>query len=346
MKLHNKKKVSWVKDIEIGKVKEGFICGVKTVRMEGSSYRFTIYDKTGELEAETPVSKSPELTDGIYVVDVGLILKKGVKTGVVKAMRPVEPGKDEYTTLDIYTGLSPEKVAQYTFLCKQAIESVRNHDGMAGNEGYGRLLDLYFTEEEFAVLASKPASVNGAGRYVGGALALVANLTALTKDVSIEMKRLCNGIYGEEIDYPLMLTACLLSMSGVAEYIGEDMKKTPKGLARGYYSLVQSRLDVLFEQAQLSELGRDRLLNTLHCLYPGTGALKSVTLESSICRMVLALYSEVDEVFAYLAESPTEEDKARGYRYSTELRRMFFLRGNDMDGVENTEGGECNERVS
>lgn len=343
MKLHNTKKVSWIKDFAAGKLFEGFICGVKAIRAEGSSYRFVIYDKTGEMEAEMPVSRIPSLGDGIYVMEVAVIIKKGPKVGIVRSIRPAEPGKDEYTALDIYTGLSAEKVAQYKNLCLGAVSSVKNHDERGGKEGYGRLLELYFTDEEFNLLASKPASVKGAGRYIGGALTQVANLAAHTKNFALENKRLGNGIYGEEIDYPLMLTACLLSMCAIGDYIGDDFKKTNKGMARGYYSLMQTRLDVLFDEAHLTEKGRDRLLNTLRCLFPGTGALKSITLESSICRAMLALYTEVDEVSAYLAEAPTDEDKVRGYRYSEDLKRAFFVY-DDAEGE--TEGGEKNERVS
>ena len=323
MKQQETRKTVWLKDLVVGTITT-VIAGAGNISAgETGACSFTMYDKSDEVDAVIPAGrKGDTLTDGVYVFEMSVVLKKGHKQAIIKKWRRAEES-DNYSPMDIYTGISGEKAALYEKVIRGAVRAVTKQD--KEQRGFDKLLNLYYTEEEFSVLSTRPASVNGAGRYGGGALALVANLAVLTKDFAYDLQQMGNGLYGETCDYALLITASLLSMSGVRDYIGDDNMKTSRGLARGYYSVMQTRLEPLMEKAGISEYESDRLLNMLHCMFPGTGALKSITWEASICRAIMALYTEMDEVSAYLAESPSDEELARGYRYSERLNRLFVL---------------------
>lgn len=343
MRQQEELKRTWLSEVKVGSVLTGVIAGAKNGRVDENACLFTMFDKTGELEAMIPAGRNNGvIEDGIYVFEMSVVIKKGHKTAIVKEWRKAER-TDAYSPMDIYTGLDPERILLYQKVIRGAIATVEKQD--KDMRGFYTLLNLYFTGEEMEVLARRPASVNGVGRYAGGALALVTNLAVLTKDFAYDLQKMGNGLYGEQCDYALMITACLLSMAGIAEYVGDDSRKSPKGLARGYYSVLQTRLEPLMEQAGVAPYEQDKLFNMLHCMFPGTGALKSVTWEASICRAIMALYTEVDEVAAYLAEAPSEEDLARGYRYSERLNRMFVI---PMEQTAAAEGkaGDAHENAS
>lgn len=326
MRIHEKRKEIWIEQLSVGQLYEGVICGVKNIYAIEELWKCIIFDKSGELEAELPKSKMDGiLADGIYVMSFTVIMKKGHKTGLIKEILAVEKCSAVFHPMDIYSGISVEKRDYLQKLVMIAVSYVEEEEQKSNEGNFSKLLRLYFTEEEFHLLSIRPASVNRACRYAGGALVLLVNLTYMAKDVALEYRRLSSGLYGEKMDYMLLITACLLSMSGIRDYVTDNMNKSPKGFARGYYSLVQSRLEPLAAEAGLTELETDILLNTLHCMLPGVGKIKSVTLESSICRAVFALFMEMDEICTYLAESPSEAEIESGYRYCEQLQRPLLV---------------------
>lgn len=348
MKGHAAKKDAWIKDVCTGNVYSGFIAGIKNLRREQDIYFFFFFDKTGEIEAKL---HSSILTEGVIdgdevVADFSFIRKEGHKIAMVKALRRADPHKDHYNAMDLYTGLDGKHVDGYKTMIRGAIDYVGKYEQerMAGKRQerhYYALLSAYYTEEEFEMLASRPASVNGAGRFLGGALVLIVNVTYAAKDVAIEFHRLGNGLYPVDMDYTLVITAALLCMAGMRDYIGPDLKKTRKGIARGYYGLLQERLLPLCRECQLTGDEEDKLLNTLMCIFPGCGAVKSVTVESSLLRGIYALYEEVDEAALFQSESPDEASRIKGYCYSERLNRPFLIM---QQGKE--EGDSQDERIS
>lgn len=348
MMHHEAKKEAWVKDTCTGNVYSGFIAGIRALRREQDTYFFFLFDRTGEIEAKLHSSiLADAVVDGEeVVVDFSLIRREGHRMAMVKALRRADPQKDRYNAMDLYTGLGEKQVDGYRAMVRRAIDYVGKYEQerMAGRRQerhYHALLTAYYTEEEFGLLASRPASVNGAGRYLGGALALVVNVTYAAKDAAVEFHRFGSGLYPVEMDYALVITAALLCMAGMRDYIGTDLKKTRKGIARGYYGLLQERLIPLCRECQLTGDEEDRLLNTLMCMFPGCGAIKSVTVESSLCRGIYALYGEVDEAALFQSESPDEASRVMGYCYSGRLHRPFLL-----ERQENEEGGGLDERIS
>ena len=348
MMYHEAKKDAWVKDVCTGNVYNGFVAGIKNLRRDQDIYLFFLFDKTGEIEAKLHSSILEDgMIDGDEVVaDFSFIRKEGHKIAMVKALRRADPQRDHYNAMDLYTGLDKKHVDGYKAMIMRAIDYVGKYeqertDTKHQERHFHALLTAYYTEEEFRTLASLPASVNGIGRYLGGALALIVNVTYAAKDVAIEFHRFGNGLYPVDMDYSLVITATLLCMAGMKDYVGPDLKKTRKGIARGYYGLLQERLLPLCRECQLTEDEEDKLLNTLMCMFPGCGAIKSVTVESSLCRGIYALYGEVDEAALFQSESPDEASKIMGYSYSDRLNRPFLI-----NRQEEEERGDLDERIS
>lgn len=341
MRIHENRKNVWVDGLSVGKQYENFIGGIKNVRNEESKCCFTLFDKTGEIEAEMPKGKGTisHVNGIVYVTDIAICMLKGHKTAVLRSIRFAESEKDLYNPMDIFQGISveaAEKFKQHIRLAVQYVIDTENAQHIT--DGYGKLLSLYYTDEELKLLAEKPGSVNDNARYAGGALVTVCTVTYMAKDICREYTRFDNGLYQQKIDYILLVSACLLCMCGMTAYVGDDLNKTRKGYARGYYSLMQTRLEELFAASGISEERADKLLNTLHCMFPGAGAIKSVTFESSICRSVFLMFSEMDRVADFLSQSPTEDELERGLRYSPELERPFLVA--ERKKIENMEDSD------
>ena len=328
MKLHETRKDVWVDNLDYGNHYDGFIGGIKQIVETQDHYQFLIFDKNGEIPGAIPkASMDSPLTEGIYSLVMNVKMEEGVKKAVVKSIGKASEGN--YNPMDIFQGISRETRGLLVKRIKVCIGQVLKCERQKGEGHYGNLLLKYFTQNEVDLLAKRPGSVNGAARYMGGALHLIANVTTLCgaarnvyeKDSSM----IPNGLYDVQTDFPLMLTACLLCMAGMGEYVGDDLNKTQKGEIRGYHSLLQSRIEPLFGECGVDVMEGDKLLNTLQCMFPGVGALKSVTLESSVCRACLNMYCEMDEIASYLSCAPTEEEKARGFRYSQDLKRPFLV---------------------
>lgn len=324
MKGHKRNKNLWVQDLEYGTHYEGFVAGIRNIVERESHYEFVMFDRTGEICGSIPKKSADGLRDGVYSCVFNVKLEKGVKAAVVKSISKEEA----YSPMDIYIGISEETRAALVHRIKAAIDEVRECEKATGGH-YSALLMKYFTQAEVDLLAKRPASVADAGRYMGGALHLIANVATLcgaARHVSEgPQSAIPNGLYDIKTDFPLMLTACLLCMAGMGEYVGEDMNKTLKGTIRGYHSLLQSRIEPLFVGCGITQMEGDKLMNTLQCMFPGVGTLKSIALEASVCRGCLALYREMDQIASEISAVPTEEDMQKGYRYSEELQRPLLL---------------------
>ena len=330
MRRHETRKNVWVDALDYGNHYDGFVGGVKSITETDEHYLFTIFDKKGEISASIPrASVAEPLSGGIYSFVMNVKMEEGVKKAIVKAIEPAKEGT--YSPMDIYQGISMEIRELLVNRIKSCIAQVRIAEKAKGEGHYSNLLLKYFTQNEVDLLAMRPGSVNGAARYMGGALHLIANVATLcgaARNVSDkDSSAIPNGLYDVSTDFPLMLTACLLCMAGMGEYVGDDMNKTQKGEIRGYHSLLQSRVEPLFSECGITQLEGDKLLNTLQCMFPGVGSLKSITLESSVCRACLSMYSEMDEIASYLSNAPTDAEVERGFRYSEALRRPFLVTG-------------------
>lgn len=346
MKAHETKKDIWTDELKCGRIYQGFIGAATQVKKEGEFITFVLRDRKGVVSVRLHESKAAgAFSDGDAVsCNFRVIRDNGNLLAIAGTVRRADRKSDKYHPLDLCAGLSERYKRAYERLILGAAESVGRYETEeTKKDGRKRhlyaLLKAYLTKEEFEVLSLRPASLSGAGRYLGGALALVGNCASIAKDCAIELKRLSCGLYGTELDFSLVVTATLLCMAGVKDYMGEDLKKTKTGFCRGYFSLLQDRLLPLMDGCGLTECEKDRLLNVLQCMRPGAGSIKGVTLEASICRSAYALFCEVDEAAARISEGFTEEEKLRGYAFDEGLSRPFLLE-EDMEKKGDKEVGK------
>jgi len=331
---YERKKNQWVSTLNYGTHYDNFVAAVRAIKKEDGKISFILFDKEGECKARMDESLLTDVfADGIYVFSMGVSLNKGEKLALVKSVRKAVAGEDAYSPMDCYGGLSEERVQFYKDHIKANIGAVINWDDTHPEQAthYGALLRRYFSQEEVNRLAIRPGSVTdnrwqlNCGRYVGGALAVVANVSTLCIQVGTVAEQYANGLYENAMDYPLLTTASLLCMAGMSDYVDDDMNKTQKGVIRGYHSLLQSRIEPIIKEVGVSQMDGDKLLNTLQCMFPGSGSIKSVTPESSVCRAMLSLYDEMDSCAEFLSEAPSEEEAKSGYRYSKNLGRFFVF---------------------
>lgn len=349
---YERKKNLWVDKLCYATHYDNFVAAVRAIKKEEGKISFILFDKNGECKARMDEGIIEAFTEGIYVFSMGVSLDKGEKLAIVKSVRPAIAGKDEYSPMDCYGGISQEKIKLYNKQLDKNIGFVvkweDNHPEM--KVGYSELLREYFSKEEKERLSMRPGSVNDSrwqlscGRYVGGALATVANISTMCIMVRWVAEQLSNGLYDTTTDYPLMITASLLCMAGMSDYVGDDMNKTQQGVVRGYHSLLQSRIEPLIKKVGMSQLDGDKLLNTLQCMFPGAGSIKSVTPESSVCRAILELYDEMDSCDEYLSEAPTEEEAKNGFRYSSKLGRFFVFKPAESDALSDGSGVSSNAK--
>lgn len=330
MVLHDLKKNDFVNDLKFCQVYENFIGGIKGIVTTDMYVTFTLYDKSGEVFARIPLANIAEgvsITEGIYVLSFSVILdvKEGEKTCTVVKMEPAKAG-DQFSPMDIYSGLSEEKISQYKGIVRGCAGVVRQWEmDKYGEPRYFKVLHAYFTNAEMDILSRRPASVLDCGRFYGGALALVANVAEqcrMNREISEEMS---HGLYRTETDYSLMLTACLLCMAGEKEYVDDNMNKTQRGVVRGYHSLLQSRVEELIAASGINQYDGDRLLNTVHCMFHGGGKIKGVEKEATVCRMLLDLYRTSDMIDECLSEAPDEKDIEKGFKFSQTLNSYFLV---------------------
>ena len=351
MKAHEKKKEAWTDGLKCGRAYQGFIGAASQVRRDGDFICFVLKDRKGSIPVRVHSLKAEEpFSDGDAVIcDFRIVREKGSLCAIAGAVRKAGPAGDAWHPLDLSPGLSERYKRAYERLILQAAESVGRYEAEeTKKDGRERhlhaLLKAYLTKEEFEALSLRPASVSGPGRYLGGALALVGNCTSIAKDCVIELRRLSCGLYAAELDYSLVVSATLLCMSGIRDYVGEDLLKTKAGFCRGYFSLMQERLLPLMAECGLTDWERDRLLNVLQCMRPGAGAIRGVTLEASVCRSAYGLFCEVDEAARRISEGFTQEEDLRGYAFDEELSRPFLLDGGD--GQEKEKGEKEVGKVS
>lgn len=345
MKPHETRKDAWTDELRCGCTYQGFVGAAREIKRDGEFISFVLCDRKGSVPVRAHASRAAEpFSDGEAVAcDFRVVRDHGSLRAIAGAVRKANRAGDAWHPLDLVPGLSERYKKAYSRLILGAAESVGRYEREeAKKDGRERhlhaLLKAYLTAEELEVLSLRPASVSGAGRYLGGALALVGCAASIAKDCAIELGRLSCGLYPVELDFSLVVAAMLLSMAGMRDYVGEDLKKTKAGFCRGYYSVLEERLLPLMEESGLSEAERDRLLNVLQCMRPGTGALKGVTLEASVCRSAYALFCEVDEAALRISEGFSEEDAARGYAFDEQLSRPFLLEGGSEDETKGEKG--------
>ena len=296
---------------------------LKNIAQRGDTYGIILKDKSGEVSA---LCRAELVTESV-LSNIG---------GVVKITAVVKPGKDrkpelvikqiakankgEYKSSDLYDGLSEEKIAEYT----EMITSMKRY---VHHEGFRALLDIALNEETLSLLASMPATLGYYGRYKGGALAGAALVTQFVKDCGCDYVKHFNALHQGNINWSLLITAALLNTYGVVDYLTreEPFRKTPTGVERGYYSVLQSRIErlVIENNLPIADEELSQLLNVLAASVSSHTSVKATSKEGILLRHLLALYSELDMLDFGVEKDKTEDADELGYFYNSVLRRYI-----------------------
>jgi len=312
-----------IKDLIIGtKVRDNCFVLKRMSLVQEDQYMVLLSDKSGEVNGLLPKDL---VTDEI----------KSCVSAAVKVTGVVTPGQErkpllnikeicravseEYKPSDLFDGLSDEKVTEYISLINEA-------KGYVTHEGYRALLNLALTEETLSRLSVMPATLGYYGKYRGGALAAPAVISVMCKDVGCEYVVHYNALHQGNVNWSLLLTASLLITYGVLNFITpvEPFTRTQVGVDRGYCSILQSMIEKLVYQNDLSitEEELSRLLNVICCSVASKTGIIATSKEGIILRKVLALYAELDMLDMGCSEHEKESDDET-YYYDNKLHRYI-----------------------
>ncbi len=289
---------------------------------DGSSgYVLTLSDKTGEV---TGYSRKELITEDIL---------SSVK-GPIKISAVVKPGKDrkpelvikeickaksgEYKSSDLFDGLSAEKIAEYKAILNGLKKFIKH-------PGYKALIEICLTDETLDRLAVMPASLAYYGKYKGGALAGAALISMMAKSTGVEYVKHHNALHQTNLNWDLILTASMLNTYGVVDYFTQEepFRKTSVGVERGYFSVLQSKLErlVITNALPISDEELSKLFNVLAASMQRRTEIKATSKEGIILRHCVAMYSELDMLDYGVEQDKTEDADEVGYFYNTMLHR-------------------------
>lgn len=311
-----------VADIAIGDGLKGEIYRLDSITKNAEgNYGITLSDKTGQIAglipAERYVSDYKKLLNGAVIVN-GSVLVGNDSQPLVKIRSLALAGNDSYKASEIFEGLSPEKISEYKAFISEVIKKLIKDEGL-------RLLVINcLTSDMLSGLATLPASLAYHGRYMGGALAATATVTRMVAQNVIAYNKSSNGLYRIDYDWSVLMSASLLHMIGIPDYITSERpwRYTDAGLSRGYMSLVQDRLETVIREKKIpvTDENLSAVLNIIACSVPRKSGIRAVTPEGRMFRAVLLNYEEIDQLAA--AIDSHEFDEGTSYEY---LRGIGYI---------------------
>ena len=292
----------FVKDITIGDTFQGEVFLLEKLNKEGDEgFLAVLSDKTGKMDALISRERFEERYMSFVggAVKVNAIVLNGTDGKVLVKIRTMEiAGRSEYKPSDLFDALSEKKKEEYTALLKDAL-------GRIPDAGCRALCEAVLTDEVLSLLGEYPASVSYQASFKGGALAQTATVTRMVLQMGLSYQRQTNGLYGCTLEWSILLSGALLHMVGVLDYFTDQpWRRTPVGIDRGYFSLLQSRIEAarVKSAVPLNDIKFARLINVLQVSQYRT-VLKASTHEGILLRQAVLCFAELDQLDAAVAAS-------------------------------------------
>lgn len=308
-----------ISDLMIGEKVEGVYI-LDNLSSSAGKLTCTLKDKSGEADGQLPSDADQTFLSGLVngAVKVSFIVKPGKNGRKAVLIKSIDkPVKSEYKNSDLFTGLSEATVEKYVSSIRQNIAHV-----FQKNKALGEIMKYAFSEKTFEMLKKYPGTVRSLATYEGGALALTANVLEQVKNIGVSYVRLANGIYADNIDWALCLSAAALICYAVDEaYTNEEpYTKRNSCIERGYGSLLQSKLDrlIVTNALELDEEIYSKLLNCLWCVVEQHARISPTCKEGVLLQMAYSTYSRLDSFDLYKAD--VVADNENGYSYSAQQK--------------------------
>jgi len=317
-------KTKFVNTIVIGEeILEQAFCVKKAGPVKDGRAELILSDKTGEIKASIPLQEADRLSDYVNkIIKVSGVILNEKRTPYIKVKSVVLAQPCDYRSIDIFNGLTHEKMEYYI----SDIIELKEH---VNHAGYRRLLDAALTDEVLKKLGASPATHDYYGIYVGGALAATDAVTRMVVSSMASYVGRGNGVTTKPPEWDVLITASLLHTYGLIKYYDSEdaFKKSPIGIATDYYSSLQSSIEEIIwkNNIRITEQEIANLLNILNVAVSGKTGTKAVSKNGTILRGILSLYAKCDAIDWELANCGTEENKV--FYYSAKFRQYLMLEG-------------------
>ena len=264
------------------------------------SYSVLLSDKTGDLSGVIPAERWENTYKALVggAVSVHAVIHVGTDNApLVKVKSLGRAGEGTYKPSDLFDGLSEEQIKAYKGSISKLWEKIPSAE-------IKDLVRVTLTKETLKAMSLLPASLDKHGRYMGGALAATAGVASIATSSMVSYVKAENGLYHLPIEWSILVGAALLHMAAIPEYytLEQPFRKTEIGVQRGYLSLLQSKLESVVREKNLSisEGQMSKLLNTLESGRIKRSGVSPTSPEGHVLRSAIFFYSNLDRMSSAL----------------------------------------------
>ncbi len=299
-------------------------------------YSILLSDSTADFKAYMHQKVYEDYKDvvqpGAVLSVSGTILVEGDSEFILKMKDAIV--EVNYDKKDVFPYcLDEERISYYIAVIKKIKEFIKEKSFLA-------LVNACLTDENLKKMSQLPASLDGCGKYPGGALqgtAAVADMVTKTASSYLYCK---NKLYTRGINWSVVLSAALLHLYGNLYYYEKAMDangnslevwiKSSRGLNSGYFSLLQQ---VLYEtnmtlEEPLSAYDFSQLINTLGCVRGGNPCLRAVSKEGEVLKVAIKAFETLDifdSEYQRLTIDNSKKDHPDTYAYSDLIGCQIFV---------------------
>lgn len=294
-----------IKDIAVGEQLKGACFVLEKLNKEEGRFLAVLSDKTGKIMAEISPERYAcfenisEWVSSVVKITGPALIENGEPIVHIKQAEIAQKG--EFKPCEMYDGLSEEKVTLYRRILADALNRIPD-------EGCRTLCKQVLTNQLVTALEQYPASLAYAAKYRGGALAQTAMVVRFVMQLGISMQKYENGLYGNKLEWSVLLAGALLHMAAIPDYFEDQpWRRTAVGIDRGYMSLLQSRIERANRgEKPVSSTMMARILNVLQVAQPKS-VVKASTQEGVLLRQAVQTYTETDMLALAVAQHTEDQ---------------------------------------
>ena len=293
-----------IKDIAVGEQLKDACFVLEKLNKDEGGFTAVLSDKTGKIAAGISHERFkcfPQIAEWVSnVIRIsGLVFLEDGEP-FIHIKRAELANKGEYKPCEMYDGLSNETISLYRRILADALNRIPD-------ENCRMLCKRVLSNQLVASLEQYPASLAYAAKYRGGALAQTAMVVRFAIQLGVTLQRYGNGLYGNRLEWSVLLAGALLHTAAIPDYFGEQpWRRTAIGIDRGYMSLLQSIIERSNRgKYPVNSAMMARILNVLQVSQPKS-VVKASTQEGVLLRHAVQAFTETD-MLAFAVASSTEE---------------------------------------
>lgn len=292
-------------NIAVGETLKETCFVLQKLNKEEGRYLALLSDKTGGIKAEITNERMAcfegitEWVTSVIKVTGPVLMENGEP--IVHMKQAELAGRGDFKPCEMYDGLSEEKVMLYRRILADALNRIPD-------DGCKALCKRVLSNQLVTALEQYPASLAYAAKYRGGALAQTAMVVRFVMQLGISMQKYENGLYGNRLEWSVLLAGALLHMAAIPDYFADQpWRRTAVGIDRGYMSLLQTRIErANRNEKPVSSTMMARILNVLQVAQPKS-VVRASTQEGVLLRQAVQAFTETDMLALAVASSSQDQ---------------------------------------